>query len=614
MSTTRPPRPTAARAVCAALLLSLACAPGALAQDRGQEQGQPQAAADGTGRYQPGYAVDLAWNRYYDFEQLEDALRRIADAHPELVELRSIGTSAQGRDMWLAIVNDPATGPHDSKPAMWIDGNIHGNEIQAAEVVLYTLWYLTEQHGRNERITELLRNTSFYLMPTINPDGRAYWFSDPNTPHSSRHNLRPIDDDRDGLIDEDPYDDLDGDGSITMMWRQRQGGGFRRDRDDPRRFERVGPGERSDWEFLGMEGLDNDGDGRINEDGPFGDDMNRNWPGDWQPTYVQFKAGPYPFSAPETRAIGRFVLDHPNIAAAQSYHNAGGMILRGPGARYRESFYPRADDAVYDTIAKIGEQMLPYYRDMVIYKDLYGVHGGEVNWFAESLGVISFTNELWSNSKRFQGEGQRESEDQRWLWRDHMVFGQEFKDYAPVEHPDYGEVLVGGSNRWSGRNTPPFLLEEEVHRNFAFTAFHASHMPLLRFGRTEVARVAPGVWRVDVAVRNERAIPTRTAIARRNNVGTHDRVLFTAPKATLAAAGTLRTWRDRQMDEARFEPGRMLVPRGVPGRDEVIFRYIVEGEEGQALTIAYESEKARRIERTLTLREMVDPGPRPLAP
>jgi hypothetical protein len=64
----------------------------------------------------------------------------------------------------------------------------------------------------------------------------------------------------------------------------------------------------------------------VNEDGAGGYDMNRNWPADWQPEWIQGGAGPYPLNWPETRAIGDFLLAHPNVAALQSYHNAGGMM------------------------------------------------------------------------------------------------------------------------------------------------------------------------------------------------------------------------------------------------------------------------------------------------
>ena len=118
--------------------------------------------------------------------------------------------------MLVAIVNSPKTGADTSKPAMWIDGNIHGNEIQAGEVVLYTLWYLTRGYGQIEQITKLVDSYSFYLLPIVNPDGRQYWFDHPNTPHSSRQNKRPQDHDRDGKNWEDGPEDLDGDGKADI--------------------------------------------------------------------------------------------------------------------------------------------------------------------------------------------------------------------------------------------------------------------------------------------------------------------------------------------------------------------------------------------------------------
>jgi hypothetical protein len=48
-----------------------------------------------------------------------------------------------------------------------------------------------------------------------------------------------------------------------------------------------------------------------------------------------------------------FVIAHPNIAGAQSYHNSGGMLLRGPGVPQDE--YRPQDVNVFDQIGRIGE-------------------------------------------------------------------------------------------------------------------------------------------------------------------------------------------------------------------------------------------------------------------
>jgi len=329
--------------------------------------------------------------------------------------------------------------------------------------------------------------------------------------------------------------------------------------------------------------------------------MNRNWPADWKPDYVQNGAGLYPLSNPETRAIADFVRDHPNIAGYQSYHNAGGMILRGPGASYRNDFYPRSDTQVYDTIANMGETLLPYYRSMVIYRDLYGVHGGEVNWTGESLGIVSFTNELWSDNKYFQRDGSYD-ETKMWAWRDKLDFGQTFTPYTEVDHPEYGKVLVGGFNKWSSRNTPTFMLEEEAHRNFAFTMFHAEQMPLLEIKPIEVEQKSPGFWQLTVEITNDRAIPTRTEIMSRRGVGTRDILEIALPQgARVVASGEIRSRRDKTMNEVRFEPGRVLLDRGVPGKGRILYRFFIEAPEGTEATISYKSQKARDLSASVVL-------------
>ena len=86
--------------------------------------------------------VPIAFNRFYDYEELSATMAALAAAHPKLCSMHSIGKSEQGREMWLLTINNPDTGSDLSKPGMWIDGNVHGNEVQAGETVLYAAWYL----------------------------------------------------------------------------------------------------------------------------------------------------------------------------------------------------------------------------------------------------------------------------------------------------------------------------------------------------------------------------------------------------------------------------------------------------------------------------------------
>lgn len=548
--------------------------------------------------------VDLSFDHWYDYAAMTGALHELADAYPELLTIESIGKSVGGRDMWLVTLNNPKTGSDMSKPAMLIDGNIHGNEIQAAETVLYTIWYLTKSYGKIDKLTELMDERAFYFVPMENPDGREVWFSQPATPNYLRGGIMPTDNDHDGLFDEDPYDDLDGDGHITQMWIEDPLGRWKRDPEDDRFFTRV---DRDDppggWTILGSEGIDNDGDGQINEDGPGGYDPNRDWPSDWQPGHVQYGAGDYPLHLPETRAIADFLLEHPNIAAYQSYHNSGGMILNGPSASYVT--YPRADVRVFDQLKETGEKILPFYRGMVSGKDLYTVHGGEDDWAYMGLGIIAFTNELWTD-KMMYFKDERVSEEDSRGFRDLLQFEDVYVPYHEFDHPTYGPILIGGSKKYSSRVSPPWMLEEDCHRNFAFTMFHAEQMPKVEWGLVRVKSLGGDLWELTVEVRNDHLIPSITAMAQQKKIGARDSLSCRAVggegggNARVVASGRVSSLLPTaKLDAVEHQPERIWVNQGIPGQGSRLFRFLVTGRGD--VELEYVSQKGGTIRQTVTL-------------
>lgn len=567
--------------------------------------------------------VAIAWNRFYDAHEIDGHLRAIAAAHPELCTVESIGKSTQGRDLLVLTIHDKRKGPDRDKPALWVDGNVHGNEVQGAEACVYLAWYLTENHGKNPKVTELLERAVFYVLPMQNPDGRAHWFAEPNTPSSSRSGLAPTDNDGDGLFDEDGPDDLDGDGEILQMRKYVPGkGDYRADPDDPRRMIRVAPGKTGDYVLLGLEGIDNDGDGLINEDGPGGYDLNRNWPSDWQPNHIQFGAGDYPLSHPEPRAIADFILARPNIGAMQSFHNNGGMILRGPGASYVPE-YPQKDLTVFDDLGLKGEAMLPFYRYMVIHRDLYTVHGGFVNWGFEGLGAYAITNELWNAEQMFQnqdprrgpafgsgasaaGRGRGRTADDDAQLQDDFAFdqllltGASFVPWHRVPHPTYGEVELGGFRKLTGRVPPSFMIEEMLHRNALFCVYQAEQLPEVVFEEVKVEVTAPGVSTVSATLYNRRRMPTRSGIAAGKGMGLPD-LLSISGGAIRVAAGGIATdrFRTQEVSLVKYEPGRLRLEDGVPGFGRLTARWIVQG--SGPVKIRFEGERASPIEATAEL-------------
>ncbi len=557
----------------------------------------------------PAPKVPLAFNRLYDYADLVEAMRSLVKGHPDLLTLTSLGKSVEGRDLWCLTVNHLETGSDRSKPAMYVDGNIHGNEIQGGEAALYLVWYLAENRGRIKAVKDLTDATAFYVVPTVNPDGRDFWFHGPNTTHSSRGGKSPRDDDRDGLADEDGYDDLNGDGQITEMRRKNPHGHYKVSPEDSRLLVAVKPGETGEYDLLGHEGIDNDGDGLVNEDPPGGYDMNRNWPADWQPDHVQSGAGDFPLCWPETRAVAGFLRDHPNVAGVQAFHNAAGMILRGPGHPSRQGEYPPSDEHVAAEIGRVGERMIPFYKSLVIHKDLYNVHGGFVGWAYEHLGIFAFTNELWNNEQLLgrpasQGTTLEKAvgatdEVNQLFADDRLTFGSRFVPWTTVKHPLYGEIEVGGFVKQSQRIPPPFLIEELCHRNAAFVAYHADQMPRIVWDDLTIDPLGPETWSVTASVRNTRSLPSVSAQAARRKIGLPDTLTLTGADLTVIAGGLLLNRDTGEVSPAEHTPATLRLDRGVSGGETVRVRWFVRGK-GVA-NLKYSSQKGGTLEKAVRL-------------
>ncbi|MCL7937050.1 MAG: M14 family metallopeptidase [marine benthic group bacterium] len=547
-------------------------------------QQSPPGAMAGLGA-PPDPQVAVSWDRYFDHETLGEIGRRLEEAWPDRCRSSSIGRSVEGRDLWLLTVTDFQAGEADAKPAMWIDGNIHANEVQGSEIALYTAWYLCEMADRVDWIAELLRDRTFYIVPSINPDGRDNFLLEPNTPHSPRSGLAPRDDDGDGLFDEDDFDDLNGDGHITMMRRRSSNGRWITSPEDPRIMVRAHADQPGEWELLGNEGFDNDGDGRVNEDRRGYYDPNRNWPWRWAPAYVQSGSDAFPTSLPETRAVVEFVLAHPNIAAAQTYHNTGGMILRGPGTE--SDSVQAADLRVMDEIGERGEMILPGYRYISIWEDLYTTWGNELDWFYAGRGIITFSNELWTSFNYF-----RESpENERWDRADYrfdryLLFGEAIVPWTPVDHPQYGRIEVGGVKRQYTRAIPGFLLREEAHRNMAFTLYQAGQMPLVRVDSVEVRSLGSGVSEVRALISNRKLAPTRTEQDVVHGISPPDRIRIEGGR--VIAGFRIENPLQGIAEEQEHRPERIEVER-IDGMGTVAVKWLVRG--SGPFTVTVESAK-----------------------
>lgn len=328
--------------------------------------------------------VPIDWSRYHDYEDLTRILLMINDTYSQVARVFSIGRSYLGREIWVVRLTDDKSSLRKSE--ILVVGYHHARELISAEAPLYLVDYVVRHSSSNHSISELLRRRIIYVVVALNVDGLEAVKENP----WQRKNLRPTDDDLDGLVDEDLVRDMDGDGRIGE-WTE---------------LRLKADGE---WAIVarGLEGVDLDGDGPapyICTDVPGGVDLNRNYDYQWNDMSVQSGSanpssdvyrGPEAFSEPETRALRDFTLQH-TFKAAISFHSGTSVILY-PWSHKKAT---TSDDLTFRVLANRLSQVTgsPYQRS----SEMYTLSGDWKDWTYSTFGTYAFTIELYGNSQAYK--------------------------------------------------------------------------------------------------------------------------------------------------------------------------------------------------------------------
>ena len=251
---------------------------------------------------------------YLNHEGLTRELRSLANAS-DAVRMSSLGTTLEGRDVWLLEIGNTSGAPLAERPGVLVVANLEGDHVVGSHLALEMVRYLT-QHAQDEAVRAVLDSQVVYVVPRLNVDGAEAMFA--RVKWDRRTNTFPFDDDNDGRVDEDGPEDLNGDGVITVMRVLDPDGAFMPDPEEPRIMKRADPSKGETGAYnLYWEGTDSDNDGFYNEDGPGGVDLNRNFQHEYP--YWTPDAGLHMVSETETRALMDFVLAHRNIGAILTF-------------------------------------------------------------------------------------------------------------------------------------------------------------------------------------------------------------------------------------------------------------------------------------------------------
>lgn len=485
---------------------------------------------------------------YLNYEKFAERVQALGKT--DGVKVSSYGKSGQGRELFV-IEFDPSeemitvelsddskpappgqprtriivTPPISTKPAWVVVGSIQPDHPLGSELALRMAEELVTKAGKDEAIKALLKKVTLFIIPRPDPDGLEKCFDKPL--QLSKGNGRKTDDDRDFSFGEDPAEDLNKDGMITLMRVEDESSAHRSHPDDPRVMFEIDSKKKelAQWRIL-SEGVDNDGDEQFNEDGSGGVSLNRNFTFHYPP--FQPHSGPNAVSESESRDLAKFLFDRTQIAGVLTFTSEDNL------------FHPWKHDGgkdkgnIRNTIAASDESVLgrlaEEFRELHGGKDCPGSptgNGSFAEWAYFHFGRWSFASRGWwvpkveEEKKEEPADGEKREDKPaekekrgaedfialRWLAKEKI---DGFVDWKAIEHPGFPgkKVEVGGFKPFVLTQPPVSELDGLASKHLKFLTATVEQMPELALVDTKIEPLGGKTFRITTNVVNRGQIPT----------------------------------------------------------------------------------------------------------
>lgn len=553
--------------------------------------------------------------QYFTNEQLQTTITNWQREKADLLEVREIGRSHEGRPIFLLVVTDQNTGPDTNKPAVWIDANIHATEITGTTVALGIAYTLLSGYGTDPEINDLLERSVYYILPRMNPDGAALCLAE--KPKYLRSGVRPYpyEEPEEGLH----YEDIDGDGRILEMRISDPNGDWKKHPEFPELLIKRGPAESGAEYFrIFREGLLEEFDGYlIKIPRPLeGLDYNRNFPFDWKPEADQMGAGPYPGSEPEIRAVLDFISTHPNINLAITYHTFSRVILR-PFSTKPDEEMETADLWIYQQIGEEGQRQTGYrcvstYHDF-LYHPKEVTTGAFDDWMYDHLGIFAYTVELWDLPTEAGIKDRKfidwfrlhpvEDDVKIYRWAKEQLGDDGYVPWYSFEHPQLGKVELGGWNSiYTWRNPPTTLLTQEVERNIPFALWLGKLLPHLQTHTSEAQKISENTYHINLVVENSGFLPTCTSVqSKKRKAARPVHFEIELPPGVRLLEGKRKVAADHLEGRSNKLMSATIWSQS-PTDNRCRVEWVVEAAPGTKLSISIKSDRAERYQEVIELK------------
>jgi hypothetical protein len=512
---------------------------------------------------------------YSNHAQLTQRLKTLESSNTNLVKLQSLTKTAGGKDIWLLEIG---SGDRANHPAVAVVGGVEGSLILGPELAVGFAEKLLA-NAQKDSIKTLLATTTFYVFANVSPDATEQYFAKVKYERSA--NASATDDDRDGKINEDPFEDLNSDGLISTIRIEDPTGKWITHPADPRIMIQANAEKGEKGKYLVLtEGIDNDKDDKLNEDGEGGVHFNKSLTFD--PPYFTPGAGEHPVSELENRAVLDFLYEHFNVFAVLTFGPTNN--LAEPWKFDRSKGAGRIPTGITETDAKYNKLVSELYKKSVKQKDAPAASvqkGDFVQWAYFHYGRQSYSTPGWwvpkfeipkdtVAAKKYKVNDDKNTDVDfiRWAEKEQLDV---FINWQKINHSDYpGKTGEVGGFKPFVKTTPPFKMVSKIveeHSKFIMALANSKPEASLVNLKTEV--LEGGVTRVTVVVQNKGLLPALADIGKSNNfiklvkvnlVLTKDQTVVTGNKVTLlpnldAGESKELTWLIKGKGKAVIEAG-----------------------------------------------------------
>lgn len=451
-----------------------------------------------------------AQSDYSNYSNLSQRLKNLQSSNAAICKLEALTKTVGGHTIWSLTLSK---GDAKNKPAIAIVSGVDGKHILGPEMAVSIAENIIKNHAA------VLETTTFYIFPNMSPNATENYFS--SLKHYDNGNARDTDDDRDGAINEDPFEDLNNDGLITLIRVEDPTGDYIQLKEDDRIVvpANKNKGELGKYKVI-TEGIDNDKDGNFNEDGKGGIQFNKNFSFNYP--YFKPGAGEHAVSEKENRALLDFMYQQWNIFAVITLgpeNNLSKPLKFNPsGAR------KRVVTSILKNDASLNKFLSGKYNKITKTKGApssTGKGGDFFQWSYFHFGKLALSTPGWWVPK-FKGDSLTKAKKNKYAnflqWADKEGINNAFVPWTQVNHPDFPnqKVEVGGISPYVMYN-PPFKMVEDIskkHTDFIIELTKIQPNIMLQNIKTEA--VNKELTRITVDVHNSGLLPTHTDMGKRS--------------------------------------------------------------------------------------------------